>query len=167
MRRQQRRPGRRQGRKYQQTFVPPDARPKVTPSPAAANSPAPAASQLQITPPGPQTPPRGTQTAEMNAREWFVSECEAPAPKRPRQRSQTPESKNKAAERQEPQAALTPKKAKKVWRRRHQTLCQVLNTPDHAVKNGVVAQDMGGEASPVVPFKRGVSRNYRGSQLCS
>ena len=164
MRREERRPGRREGRKYQQTFVPPDARPIVTPSPAAAKAPEPAASQLQITPPGPQTPPCGTQTAEMNAREWFISEIEAPAPKRPRLRSQTPESTNKEAERQEPQAALTPKK---VWRPRHKTLCQVLNTPDHAVKNGVVAQDMGGRLRPSFLPKRGVSRNHRGSQLCS
>ena len=166
MRRQQRGSGRRQGRKYQQTFVPPDARPIVTPSPAAANSPAPAASQLQITPPGPQTPPRGTQTAEMNAREWFVSEIEAPAPKRPKRRSQTPESKNKAAE-QSSSSPQTPKKTINKWIPRHQKLCQVLNTSDHAVKNGVVAQDMGVRLCPSFLPKRGVSRNHSGSQLCS
>ena len=173
MRRQQRRPPRRQGRKNQQTFVPPDARPKVTPSPAAANSPAPAASQLQITPPGPPTPSR---TAEVFR--WLQAEgIDASPKKRQKGSPRTPERKRKAAEQQE---GSSPKKQKLTvwkpklpqaetskWPRMYTPLSQILYTPEHAVKNGVVAQDIGVRLCPSSLPKRGVSRNHSGSQLCS
>ena len=175
MRRQQRRPPRRQGRKNQQTFVPPDARPKVTPSPAAANSPAPAASQLQITPPGPPTPSRTAGVFR-----WLQAEgIDASPKKRQKGSPQTPEKKRKAAERQEAstpkkatlwkprlQQAQTPKK-EKVWPRMYTPLSQVLYTPEHAVKHGVVAQDIWVRLCPSLLPKRRVSRNHSGSQLCS
>ena len=156
---------RRQPRRSQRAgkFTPPDARPIVTPPqpatapPATAQAPAPAASQHLTTPPGPPTPPSTTELYKWLQAEGF----DVSPPKWPRGRSQTPESKNKERETQE---AQIPKKA---WRPRYRALCQVLNTPDHAVKDGVVTQDMGGRLRPSFLPTRGVSRNHRGSQLCS
>ena len=172
MRRQQRRPGRREGRKYQQTFVPPDARPIVTTSPAAAQAPEPVEPQLQITPPCPPTP------RTINVRRYLRAEgINVSPPKRHKSSPRTPERKRKAAEQQE---GSSPKKQKLTvwkpklpqaetskWPRMYTPLSQILYTPEHAVKNGVVAQDIGVRLCPSSLPKRGVSRNHSGSQLCS
>ena len=171
-RRRQQRRSQRQG---QGKFMPPEARPIVTPSPAAAKAPAPAASQIQITPPGPQTPPCGTQTAEMNALEWLISEIDASKTKPQKGSPRTPERKSSNAG-----EGSSPKKQKQTvwkpkppqaetskWPRMYTPLSQILYTPEHAVKNGVVAQDIGVRLCPSSLPKRGVSRNHSGSQLCS
>ena len=56
--------------------------------------------------------------------------------------------------------AQPPKKVRK----KHE-LTVVLN--EHAVNKGLLAEDMGGILRPSFLPKRGVSRNHRGSQLCS
>ena len=160
MRRQEKRPERREGRKrkYQQAFVPPDARPIVTTSPAARCNPQPQAPepvepQLQITPPCPDNATNPATPRTINVFDLLRAEgLDVSPPKR----HKTLE-KRKAAEQQE---GSSPKKP---WWKPNKLL-QVLNDAD---KNGVVAQDMGVRLCPSLLPKRGVSRNHSGSQLCS
>ena len=163
MHRQEKRPERREGRerKYQQAFVPPDARPVRTTSPAARCNPQPQAPepvepQLQITPPCPDNATNPATPRTINVFSLLQAEgLDVSPPKR----HKTLE-KRKAAEQQE---GSSPKKPKQAWWKPNK-LFQVLNDAD---KNGVVAQDMGVRLCPSFLPKRGVSRNHSGSQLCS
>ena len=178
MRRQEKRPERREGRKrkYQQAFVPPDARPIVTTSPAAAQAPEPVEPQLQITPPCPDNATNPATPRTINVCRYLRAEgMDVSPPKRHKISPRTLERKRKAAEQQEGSSPkkLTVGKPKlpqaetSKWPRMYTPLFQVLYDPAHADKNGVVAQDMGVRLCPSFLPKRGVSRNHSGSQLCS
>ena len=168
MHRQEKRPERREGRKrkYQQAFVPPDARPVRTTSPAARCNPQPQAPepvepQLQITPPCPDNATNPATPRTINVCRYLRAEgMDVSPPKRHKISPRTLERKRKAAEQQE---GSSPKKPKHTWWK-PKSLFQVLYDAD---ENGVVAQDMGVRLCPSFLPKRGVSRNHSGSQLCS